>query len=191
MKFSVKLMRVAFALILAWSVTARDVEAGAVGSIVHDGVKMNVEGVVAIWNPEKRQVLFVLLPFVPSAEEIELCRQGRESRIERDLVDPARWPRRNPLGSYSVTWMDPEAVGDHGKAMVLLYAFGIARENANVNMNYLMAYPEEGVEGDLTGKLEPGGEIRLVAKGADELAGDVVSWQLDIRATLVSPLAAD
>ena len=178
-------------LVLALAAPVVGEEDHEYGSIIHNGVEMEVEGVVAVWNEEKGQLSFNLFPFEPDAAEIELCQRGREGRIEHALVDRERWPYRNPRAYYSLSWSEPKQRGDHGESRVFLYAYNIGGDNANVNLNYMMSFGEENVQGTLTGKVAPGEEVHLVASGEDELAGEPVKWNLDIRTKILPSLPRD
>lgn len=178
-------------LILLFAVTGTNAGAAEIGSIIHDSIEMNVTSAVAVWNEEKRQLSIVLLPFEPTEDEIELIRKGRESRIEHELVDPSRWPGWNPRGSISVSWYDPETIGDFGQSMVLIYAFGIGAQNANMNLNYLMAFVEDEITGSLTGDLKPGSTIHLTTSGSDVLSESAMSWELDVETIVHAALPRD
>jgi len=160
------------------------------GSIIDGGVEMKVRGVVAVHDPDRPQLQIYLLPYEPTHEEIELCQRGRESRISRDPIAPDKWPHWNPRAYYSISWpswVDGIKVGSHDKAHIFFYAYGIAEANANVNLNYQMEF-EEGIEGTLTGKVEPGEKIHFIGKGEDEIMGRTFSWNLDLEATVVGKL---
>lgn len=163
-------------------------EAGDFGSIVHDEVRMDVKGATAVWNEETRQLTIHLLPFEPSDDEVALLRRGREGEIQRELIDRQTWPHSNPRASYSISWYEPETVGDYQESTVFLYAYGVAGSNSNINLTYLMSFDEGIVSGSLTGTMEPGEDIHLVSSGEDSLSGSTVSWNLDIRATILGAL---
>lgn len=163
----------------AWS--AGNARGEELGAVIHNGVEMKVMGAVAVWDAGKTQLKVHLLPFVPTEEEIDLCRRGRESRIDRSPIDAERWPDHNPRASYSISWSPDDPIGSHDQSTVFLYAYGIGAANANVNLNYLMKYGSENVEGTLTGKLAEGETIRLVTKGKDKLNEEPITWDLSME----------
>lgn len=166
-----------------------EVKEGTYGSFIENGVEMEIKGVVPLWNSERKELTFTLWPFTPTREEIELIQWGISSnfwKTGRPEPEPEQWPGGWPFGKYTVSWsMDEDSIGDHGKAWMHVYTYGISEQNNNINLN------SNQYNGKLQGVIKEGSEIELVAKGEDDLSGTTLAWTISYKGKVLPALSKE
>jgi hypothetical protein len=158
----------------------------SLGTVAQDGVEMPVVDAVAVWDAERPRLRIYLFPFELTPEDVELCRSDDSSKIQRESPDPAKWPHRYPTAAYTLDWWSSEGVGDPRRAQVGVRTQDIAVHNQSVEAGVMMEFADEGIEQTLEGELETGARIHLRARGEQEVGEHTVSWDLDIRAEVLS-----
>lgn len=164
-------------------------------SVTHNGVSMPVETVVALWDEEFQELTIQLFPIALSEQEIASIQRGRSSFVHsKPSPDPARWPSWIPHVSYQLSWpIDPGSIGDHDAAKLFVFAYGIDRQNSNLNLNFFagdhpgnLQFPQDGPGGRTVGSaFETGSEIALSAKSEIRLDEDHFAWDLDLSARVL------
>jgi hypothetical protein len=154
-------------------------QAADLGTVTHNGVTKAVTAAVGTWDPEELILEIALLFFEPTLEEAAEIQRGRGLAVadQRAHLDSDRWADWTPVVKYKMGWKPrgPEAVGDHGQALVALWV-------NNAHFSFSGWRPPEGIGGSLTGWSLPeevadpvadpvaepvlgGGPVTLVASG--------------------------
>ncbi len=173
-------------VVTALATSGRVAAAQGAGTMTHNGVAMNVKGVVAVWDAKRPAVAFYLLPFEPTAAEVALL-QKRDTMwlLEKDRTDPNMW-KPMPYGSLTLNWsFEPKAVGDLTKAWTDVYSFAIGRPNSNLNFSLTGGE----LKGTLGGPLQEGSLVTLATTGQGEMEKDKLSWNVKLTAKLLPALA--
>lgn len=158
------------------------------GTVTHAGQTMKVMAAAAVWDPKDAALKLTLLPFTPTAEEMERIRKdeaffavmGRQKGIQ-GFAD------RTPFVALELSWpFKKDAVGDLGEAFCHLYIAFLKEAGSNMNLSF----PAQGSSRSISllGKLEPGSEITLAAKGTDELSGDTMTWDLRFQGPVLAAI---
>lgn len=159
------------------------------GTVTHAGQTMQVVAAVAVWDASKPGLKLTLLPFTPSAAEVERIRKDEAFFA---VVEHAKQAGKNlnaqtPYATLSIEWpFEKEAVGDMGSAFCHLY-IGFLKDGGS-NMNLSFPADDKGKGITLQGKPEVGGEVTVTAKGADEFSGDAMSWDFRFQGPLQAAL---
>ena len=167
-------------------------QAGSVGgTVTHAGQTMKVEAVVAVWDPKEPGLKLTFLPFTPTPEEVERIRKDEAffAAIGHEKGLPG-FPDRTPFVTLELNWpFQKDAVGDMSAAFCHLYIGFLKESGSNMNLNF----PAEGSARTVTlqGKLEPGSEVTVTAKGSDELSGDTMSWDLRFQGPVQAAISKD
>lgn len=179
---------------LTWAQAGQENAATTVrGTLVQNGIAMPVEGACAAWDDEdpfdegEVSLEISLFPFSPTPEEIEVCTKGYSTSPLRPSIDPDLWPRMNPKGQFVVVWRTKsEGVGKLAEARFISLSFNwIDPDEEGQGGNLGLTFSPSDIEATLEGDVRPGSEIHLKSKGEDTLGGAELSWDLDIRTTLL------
>jgi hypothetical protein len=171
------------------ALSSRPATAQNMGTLTHNGTVMSVQAAVAIFDPKKPELKIHLLPFVPTPGEISLLQKGETMwMFEKKTLDAKKWPTWVPRAALSLSWgFEPASVGNLDKSWYHLYAFGIGKENSNLNFNA----PSDQLKGALSGKLKVGEQVTLKARGEDSLSDDKLAWDLAVTTKVLPALARE
>jgi hypothetical protein len=169
-------------LALLMAVSAGAARAQSMGTVTENGVSMEVKAAVALLDPSGPSLLFYLLPFQPTDDEIAKL-QAEDSfwLLDKPSPDPAKW-KKSPHGKFKLGWsFEKEAVGDAKKATLYLYTYAVGAEGSNININKFGS----DVEVALGGPVKAGQEVTVTSKGTDTLRDTVMAWDLRLEARVL------
>lgn len=157
------------------------------GSIVHNGIEMGIESVVAYRSLAKpNNLYFEFLPYEVDSEDVTAYLSGdRISLVDRDRSSPdaAKWEHWVPYGSVTLIWnSDGEGFGNFSQCFVQIYLNGITKEGSQVTVRSRRGE----YAGQITGSLTVGEPIELITSGEDTVLDDTVSWNLRLHSLLMT-----
>jgi hypothetical protein len=123
-------------LALFMAVSAGVARAQSMGTVTENGVSMDVKEAVALLDADGPSLVFYLLPFQPTADEIAKL-QAEDSMwlLGKPSPDPKKW-KSCPHGKFKLGWsFEKASVGDAKKATVYIYGYSVGAEGSNININ--------------------------------------------------------
>jgi hypothetical protein len=170
-------------LVFVLTCSAALASAQSMGTLTQNGVSMEVKTVVAVLD-EKPSLIFYLLPFQPSPDEVAKL-QAADILFwmsDKPSPDPKKW-KDCPHGAFTLDWgFQKQSVGDAKKAFVFVNSY------ANGNSLSLSKGPER-VEASVTGPVKVGQEVTLTSKGSDAIEKNTISWNLNLKAKVLASKA--
>ena len=174
--------RILFPLALVLAGSAGIAPAQSMGTVTENGVSMDVKAAVALLDADGPSLIFYLLPFQPTADEIAKL-QAEDSMwlLGKPSPDPKKW-KSSPHGKLKLGWsFEKESVGDAKKATFFLYTYAVGAEGSNININR----SGSDVDVSVTDPVKAGQEVTLTSKGSDTLQKTTMAWDLKAKAMIL------
>ena len=180
-------------VLAALTLSAMGAEA-APSTIVYKGIEMPVKSGVAVWDAKTTYLKLFLLPFEPTAAEIQLLQKGETLWLyKKPPVDAKKWATWNPHAELMLDWSFEKAgVNDLSKlSNCVLYQYDFARAAQNTFIRCKKMLEESTLNGTLKGRLQEGETITIAAKGqgkADKGSSDetaTYAWDFSITTKVV------
>jgi hypothetical protein len=163
------------------------------GTITNDGISMPVKAALAVVQPNGLNVSFLLLPFVPTPDEVTALRKGKtETLMVRPSGEPKKWPRGTPYVEVTLTWQhNPAGLGKLDQAFFTnLHGYYVAPTPTG---QFVAELPGKKGKATLEGEVKAGATLTLTASGFDgpevnPKKDSKVVWDFKAAAPIVTAL---
>jgi len=154
----------------------------SMGTLTENGVAMDVKAAVALLDADGPSLIFYLLPFQPTADEIaKLQAEDGMWLLSKPSPDPKKW-KSCPHGKFKLGWsFEKASVGDAKKATVYVYGYSVGSEGSNINVNKFGT----DVDVAVAGPVKAAQEVTLTSKGSDTLQKTTMAWDLKVKAKIL------
>jgi hypothetical protein len=157
--------------------------AQSMGTITEKGVVMEVKSAIALFDPERPSLRFMLFPDKATADDIaKIQAEDLFWTNKKTSPNPKNWPDWYPYAHFQFAWsFEKESLGNAKKASIFIYGYGISSQGSNMNINEF----GDSVEATLTGTIKDGQEVAFTSKGSDKLGETTFSWDLNVKAKVL------
>ena len=175
----------ACALAVAVSCFAGSAQAQPMGKVTENQVSMDVKAAVIVLGAaaDETTLVFYLLPFEPSAEEVSRLQAGSIDWLDgKRSPDPKKW-RLCPWARFEQSWSHKEEVGNPKKGSLGVLADNISKPGQRTGFD-TSAWV---LDSSLSGAVKEGNDVTFASKGANAAGGaNTLAWDLKVKGKILA-----